>query len=67
MFLDPLRLVEVDDRFDYGEIRYHAVGQVEGREFVVVYTTRGRALRIISARKANRREIARYAQAKIQA
>jgi len=67
VFLDPLRLVEVDERFDYGEIRYRVLGQIEGREFVVVYATRGSALRIISARMANRKEVARYAEGKIQA
>ena len=67
VFLDPYRCIEVDDRFDYGEIRYRVLGQIEGREFVVVYTPRGRALRVISARKANGREIGRYAKGKIQA
>ena len=60
VFLDPDRLVEHDDRFDYGEPRYRSVGQVEGRVFVVVYTPRGGRLRIISARKANERERRRY-------
>jgi len=50
----------VDDRRDYGEERRIAYGFVEGRLYVCVYTRRGRSYRIISVRKANRREQARY-------
>jgi uncharacterized DUF497 family protein len=60
IFLDPDRLVEGDSRFDYGEVRYRVLGLIEGRLFVVVYTPRGDALRLISARKANAREVVRY-------
>lgn len=58
-----------DNRFDYGEIRYIAIGQLES-DFLnkslivmVVYTERREDLiRIISARKANKREIRFYEQ-----
>lgn len=60
VFLDPDRLVEVDNRFDYGEPRYRVLGQIEGRLFLVVYTPRGDAFRMISARKANAKEVTRY-------
>ena len=53
-------LVEADDRFDYGEPRYRVLGQIEGRVFLVVYTPRGEAFRLISARKANGKEVVRY-------
>lgn len=33
---------------------------IEGRLYVVIYTLRGTLIRIISARKANQREIKRY-------
>ena len=33
---------------------------IDGRVYVVVYTMRGSAIRIISARKANRKEVADY-------
>jgi uncharacterized DUF497 family protein len=46
----------VDDRRDYGEERIVALGCVDGEWLVVVYTWRGEARRIISARKASRRE-----------
>jgi uncharacterized DUF497 family protein len=60
VFLDPDRLVEGDSRFDYGEPRYRVLGQIEGRLFLVVYTPRGDAFRMISARKANAKEVAHY-------
>ena len=46
-----------DQRWDYGEDRYRLLGAVEDRVFVVIYT-----IRIISARKANRREVREYEQ-----
>ncbi len=54
---------EQDDRFDYGETRFVATGPVaalDDRICVVVYTWRGADRRLISFRKANDEEIARY-------
>jgi uncharacterized protein len=45
-----------DDRRAYGEIRTRAIGQVDENVLVVIYTDRNKIRRIISARKANRRE-----------
>lgn len=59
-FADPVRLVTIDDRWDYGEERFRLLGIVDERVLCVVYTVRGAAVRIISARKANRREVAWY-------
>ena len=59
-FDDPDRRVEIDERWQYGEVRYRLYGRIGSRLFVVVYTLRGRAIRIISARKANARERRRY-------
>ena len=59
-FYDPLRLVELDSRHDYGEARYKLLGKIEERLYAVVYTPRPDATRIISARKENQREIRRY-------
>ncbi len=53
-------LEKIDDRRDYGEVRVLAFGQVVGRLMAVVYTWRGTNRRIISARKANRREQERF-------
>jgi len=50
----------VDDRKEYGETRIVTVGLLNGRMVVVVWTPRGDARHIISMRKANDREKARY-------
>ena len=52
----------LDNRKDYGERRYRAFGPVAGRMYVLVFTRRGDHVRIISARRANQREIRRYGQ-----
>lgn len=59
-FFDPNRIMHADTRHSYGEERYHLMGLIEQRLFVVVYTTRHDATRIISARKANQREVRHY-------
>lgn len=59
-FLDPNRVIHVDTRHNYGEHRYQLTGKIEQRLFVVVYTPRPDAMRIISARKANQREVEHY-------
>lgn len=53
-----------DDRFDYGEERHITIGMLRGRMVVLVWTLRGAARHIISMRKANDREEARF-QARI--
>lgn len=57
---DGPMLQRIDDRFDYGETRFVAFGEVDGRVLAVVYTWRGDACRIISARMANRHERRAY-------
>lgn len=52
---DPV-IIE-DDRFEYGETRCRAFAPVAGRMFTCVFTMRGEVYRIISLRRANRREI----------
>jgi len=59
-FLDPKRIVRKDTRWSYGKDRYQMLGAIEHRVFVVVYTIRSSAIRIISARKANQREVKDY-------
>lgn len=59
-FFDPDRLIQADTRRSYGEERYQLLGKIEQRLFVVVYTPRDDVLRIISARKANQREVRHY-------
>ena len=48
--------IQVDDRFDYGEVREEAIGLIGDRLFAVAITRRGKVTRIISLRKANERE-----------
>jgi uncharacterized DUF497 family protein len=49
-----------DSRRDYGESRVGALGKVENRLMVVIFTWRGTVRRIISARKANPGEQRRF-------
>jgi uncharacterized protein len=55
---DPARVeAEVEDtRRDHGERRFLVLRPVGGRLLHVTHTSRGRARRLISARKGNRRE-----------
>jgi uncharacterized DUF497 family protein len=52
-----------DSRKDYGEVRVRSFGVIGNRLHALVFTVRGKALRIISLRKANRREVKRYEKA----
>jgi uncharacterized protein len=45
-----------DSRRDYGEIRLIRYAMISSRLYVCVFTMRGSQLRIISLRKANKRE-----------
>jgi uncharacterized DUF497 family protein len=49
-----------DDRKDYGEKRIRAMGRIGRRLHVLVFTMRGPVLRVISLRKANRKEVQSY-------
>lgn len=63
IFQGPV-LTWIDDRADYGETRHISIGALEGvLVIVVVHTARRKATRIISARRANRRERKRYHEA----
>lgn len=53
---------EQDTRKDYGEIRWISTGWLRGRMVVVVWTERDDAIHVISMRKANVREQARYGE-----
>ncbi|MBO0903233.1 BrnT family toxin [Jiella sonneratiae] len=60
VFLDQGRVTRRDVRKDYGEDRFVTTGFIDGRLVVVVYTLRGDAIRIISARIASSRERSRH-------
>jgi uncharacterized DUF497 family protein len=51
-----------DQRQDYGEERFAGLGYIGDRLFYVVFVARVEARRIISLRKANQREVRRYAE-----
>jgi uncharacterized protein len=55
--------VRRDQRRDYGEDRFIALVPMSGRIYVVCYCIRGGARRIISYRKANKREEQAYGKA----
>lgn len=57
-------LIIEDDRRDYGETRYRALGLISGRLHALVFTETVDGIRVISLRKANQREVKRYEQAK---
>ncbi len=54
-----------DARKDYGETRLIVMSPMAGRIYVAVVTPRGGDLRVISFRKANAKEVARYDKEKI--
>ena len=54
-------LIVVDDRLRYGETRFSAMGLIDGRLYVLIFTLRETSVRIISLRKANIKEVKRYA------
>lgn len=51
-----------DDRLDYGEPRFITIGYLDSRMVVCVWTPREDGVRVISMRKANEREQAKYEQ-----
>jgi len=53
-------LVTVDARQSYGEIRYIAIGYIAERLHVLAFTKRALKVRVISLRKANKREERAY-------
>lgn len=55
-------LERVDNRYDYEETRIVALGEVNGVVLYVVYTWRDEVRRIISARRATKRERNKYYQ-----
>ena len=55
-------LVWVDGRFDYRETRMIALAPRTGILYYVAFVDRGTVRRIISLRRANRREVKHYVQ-----
>lgn len=61
-FEDAVRVFEgeflgwPDERYDYGEARWIAIGLSGGEETIIVYTEEREERRLISARRATRKE-----------
>ena len=55
-------LVWVDDRFEYDEVRMIALAPKTETLYYVAFVDRGEVQRIISLRRANRREVKHYVQ-----
>jgi uncharacterized protein len=59
IFEEPV-LTTVDDRNDYGEIRFISVGLIDEVAYVVVHTSRGEHTRLISAWLGGQKAYGRY-------
>ncbi len=53
-------LTRVDDRRDYGEVRYISLGLVEDVPYVVIHTQRNGNTRLISAWRGGRKDYETY-------
>ena len=65
VFADDYRIERVDTDSSDSEGRWATTGLIEGMEIYVVYTVRGEAIRLISARRANRYERDEYWNRKV--
>ena len=50
----------VDDRYDYGEVRYRAYGYIDGVAYCLALTSRNGKVRPISLRRVHTKEMKRY-------
>lgn len=55
-------MVVPDERYDYGEKRFQALGLIGKQLHMLVFTMRGEKLRAISLRVASREERKRYGE-----
>ena len=62
IFDDPDRLEEDSTKPEYNEDRVKIIGQIKGIPItlVIIYTHRKKRIRIISARRANKKESKKY-------
>lgn len=62
VFADPNRIEKYDDVHSLDEDRYLTIGEINGTFMVltIVYTERSETIRIISARRATKREREEY-------
>ncbi len=55
-------VIWIDARKQYPEVRISALGMLESRVYALVFTETSNGIRVISFRKANKREVKRYEQ-----
>jgi uncharacterized DUF497 family protein len=55
-------VIAEDVRIDYGETRFRAFGVFNGRLHMVVFARRREKFRVISFRRASRKEVRRYGE-----
>jgi uncharacterized DUF497 family protein len=55
-----IKVTFVDDRHDYGEIRYRAYGFIDGVSYCLTFTDRNAKVRPISLRRAHAKEMRRH-------
>ncbi len=56
---DEEAAVSIDERYDYGEVRYRAFGRIDGIGHCLVFTIRDNKRRLISFRRARDKEMRR--------
>ena len=55
-----IKVTLVDDRYDYGEVRYRAYGFIDGVPHCLVFADRNGRVRPISLRRAHEKEMRRH-------
>ena len=60
VFNDKNKIISVDERKDYKEKRWKIIGEIYGVIISMIFTIRGTKTRIISARKASKKERKEY-------
>ncbi len=55
-------MFDVDIRHDYGETRHIVLRLLNGRVHMLIFAETSKGIRIISFRKANKREVRQYEQ-----
>ncbi|WP_375450820.1 BrnT family toxin [uncultured Devosia sp.] len=53
-------VIRLDQRYEYGEVRFRAFGRIDGQSMCVAFTPRGPKLRIVSVRFVHEKEAKRY-------
>lgn len=58
--LDDATITFLDDRFDYGELRFLTFGLLNDKVLVITHTETDEVIRVISVRKASKNEQGTY-------